>query len=77
MPTSKARKLSYKDKRELELLPARIEELEQAQQALQEQLADPSFYQGGGDKVSEVRAALSGLEQSLEQAYQRWAELDQ
>ncbi|MFT5447823.1 MAG: ATP-binding cassette subfamily F protein 3 [Gammaproteobacteria bacterium] len=76
LPVNKLRKLSYKDKRELELLPARIEELEQAQLALHEQLSDPAFYQSGGEKVSEVRGALSELEQSLEHAYQRWGELE-
>ena len=76
LPVNKSRKLSYKDKRELELLPARIEELEQAQQTLHEQLADPAFYQSGGEKVSEVTGALSELERSLEQAYQRWGELE-
>lgn len=76
LSVNKSRKLSYKDKRELELLPARIEELEQTQQTLHAQLSNPAFYQSGGEKVSEVRAALSDLERTLEQAYQRWGELE-
>ena len=39
------RKLSYKEKQELEALPGRIEELEAASRDLHEAMADPSFYQ--------------------------------
>ena len=38
------RKLSYKEKQELEALPGRIEELEAASRDLHEAMADPSFY---------------------------------
>jgi ATP-binding cassette subfamily F protein 3 len=71
-----SRKLSYKDKRELEQLPARIESLELEQNALHLQLAEPGFYQGGGELVARVKGELSEVERSLEQAFRRWGELE-
>jgi len=71
-----SRKLSYKDKRELEQLPARIESLELKQNALHLQLAEPEFYQGGGELVARVKGELSEVERSLEQAFRRWGELE-
>jgi len=70
------RRLSYKDKRELEQLPTRIEKLEQAQHALHEQLAEPGFYQRGGDLAAKVRGELTEVERSLEHAFRRWSELE-
>jgi ATP-binding cassette subfamily F protein 3 len=73
---STSRKLSYKEKRELEQLPARIEQLEQAQLALHEQLSQADFYRQGGEQVAKVTSELSEVERSLEHAFQRWGELE-
>ena len=70
------RKLSYKDQRELDALPARIEELEQRQQALQQQTSDPAFYKQDGDTIAQTLAELDALNAELEAAYDRWAELE-
>ncbi len=70
------RKLSYKDQRELDELPRRIEVLEEEQAALHARLADPAFYQQAGEAVAEVNARLKALEAELEQAYERWEALE-
>jgi ATP-binding cassette subfamily F protein uup len=72
--TPKARKLSFKEQRELEALPARIEALEAEQNALAEKMAAPDFYQNNGN-VSEVTARLAELETELSAAFTRWEEL--
>jgi len=71
------KKLSYKEKRELESLPKQIEALEAEQDALQQQLTDPAFYQQGGEAVSTATDRFKQIEQQLEQAYQRWEVLEE
>lgn len=72
------RKLSYKEKRELEDLPQRIEALETEQAGLHEKLADSTLYQqGDGALISGIQSRLQQLEGELEVAYQRWQELEQ
>ncbi len=70
------RKLSYKDQRELDALPQRIEALEEEQAELHTRLADPAFYQEAGEAVAEVNARLKALEADLEEAYARWEALE-
>ena len=70
------RKLSYKEQRELEALPGKIEELEQQQAAYQAQAADPAFYQQGRDSMDRVLAELAAVEEALEAAIERWTELE-
>ena len=76
-PTQNARKkLSYKEQRELDTLPQTIEKLEQKLASLHQQLADPTLYQQGADKMVELQNQATETEQELEQAFERWAELD-
>ncbi|GAB6042918.1 ATP-binding cassette ATPase Uup [Endothiovibrio diazotrophicus] len=70
------RKLSYKDQRELEQLPARIEALEKEQAALHERLADPAIYQQAGTEATDVTARLEAVEAELAEAYERWESLE-
>jgi ATP-binding cassette subfamily F protein uup len=72
------RKLSYNEKKELNRLPERIEKLESEQQELFAQLSDPSFYQqeDSEEETIEVQARLDEIESELEQAYNRWTELE-
>lgn len=72
----KSKKLSYKDQRDLELLPGRIEELEGQIDALQTGLADPELYQAGAEAAQALNAELAALEQALADAYQRWEALE-
>ncbi len=75
-PKSVKKKLSYKDQRELESLPKKIEELETKLAQLQEKLADPDFYRDNADEVASVTAEQDSLEQALEAAFQRWETLE-
>ena len=70
------RKLGYKEQRELEELPQRIEALESEQTAVHATLADPELYRQGSETFAALHARLASLEQELEVAYQRWVTLE-
>jgi len=70
------RKLSYKDSRELQELPARIETLEARIAALGAAMQAPDFYQQDSARIVACNNELSGLQLELDAAYARWAELD-
>ncbi|MBN8924328.1 MAG: ABC transporter ATP-binding protein [Rhodanobacter sp. 68-29] len=70
------RKLSYKDQRELEQLPVRIEQLETDIAARGEAMNDPAFFQQDSGAIVKANEALAKLQLELENAYARWAELD-
>ena len=70
------RKLTYRETRDLESLPGRIEELEEEQAELHTKMADPAFYRDSeADLIKQVQNRASELERELEAAYERWAEL--
>ncbi|MEE4216220.1 MAG: ATP-binding cassette domain-containing protein [Xanthomonadales bacterium] len=75
-PPGKSTKLSYKDQRELDALPGRIEALEEDKARLESQVADPGFYRQPQEAVKNTLAELASLIEELEAAYLRWAELD-
>ena len=70
------RKLSYKDQRELDELPARIEALETKIAEMTEAMNDAAFYQRDHAAVTAHNAALATAHAELEQAYARWQALD-
>jgi ABC transport system ATP-binding/permease protein len=74
--TPSRRKLSYKEQRELEALPAKIDALEQQQSALEARTTDATFYQQSREAVDAVLAELSDVQESLDAAIERWAELE-
>ena len=73
---AKPRKLSFKDQKELETLPGRIEALESEHTALGLQLSDPAVYADGGNRARTLADRVSAIEKELEKAYARWAELE-
>jgi ATP-binding cassette subfamily F protein uup len=73
---TRLKKPSYREQRELEQLPARIEELETEQQRLNLAAADPSFYKEPGETIRQTLARLEALQNELLEAYARWDELD-
>jgi ATP-binding cassette subfamily F protein uup len=75
-PTPSRRKLSYKDQRELAELPARLENLEQRKAQLAGEAADPAFYARPHDEVAAKLEALAQLDQEIEAAFARWAQLE-
>ncbi|MBX3638849.1 MAG: ABC transporter ATP-binding protein, partial [Rubrivivax sp.] len=66
------RKLSYKEQRELEALPALIESLEAEQQAIAERLASSELYVNEPHRVAELQARHDAIEAELMQALERW-----
>jgi ATP-binding cassette subfamily F protein uup len=75
-PKKKSEKLSYKDQRELEALPQRIEQLETQLGELQALLGDPDLYRTQGERVAALQQQMSGVQQQLDQAYERWEILE-
>jgi len=75
-PAPYNRKLSYREQRELDQLPGRIEALENEQSSLHNQLANPAFYREQGDRVVQLQQQLSRLESELENAYRQWEALE-
>ena len=73
---SKPKKLSYKDQRELDLLPDEIAELETKLESLQATVAAPEFYKQERDDVQAALDELSEAETLLEQRIERWSELE-
>ena len=74
-PTT-VRKLSYKETRELEDLPDRIAQLEEEQAALEAKTADPSFFAGDSDEVTNTLDRLTEVSASLDEALERLIELE-
>ena len=74
--TAAGKKLSYKDQRELEQLPAQIEKLEQEQTQLQASLADPELYRRDAAAFKTLGARAKEVETDLAQAYARWEQLE-
>jgi ATP-binding cassette subfamily F protein uup len=71
-----ATKLSYKDQRELDALPAEIEKLETAIAEMQQAVADPDFYAQDADAVRKTLHRLADTEAELERRVERWGELE-
>jgi ATP-binding cassette subfamily F protein uup len=72
----KPRKLSFKEQRELDALPAAIDALETEQRALAARIAAPEFYKEGAEAIKQALARTEALPLELAKVYARWAELD-
>ncbi len=68
-------KLSYKDQRELDGLPADIERVEKELEQLQNQMAATDFYTSGKDTTTVIEAA-DKANAKLERLFERWDQLD-
>ena len=73
---AKKRKLSYKDQRVLDSLPAMIEQLEQRQQELETRISQPEFYQENHSETEKTLGELASVQAELEAVFERWAELE-
>jgi ATP-binding cassette subfamily F protein uup len=69
------RKLSYKEQRELEALPARIAQLEQEQATLNAELADGGLYASDPTRAAQSTARAAAIEDELMVALERWETL--
>ncbi|MFK7776613.1 MAG: ATP-binding cassette domain-containing protein [Gimesia sp.] len=72
----KAVKLSFKEERELNEIPNRIELLEKEQAELHSVMASPEFFKQPADLVKESSARGESIQQELELLLTRWEELD-
>lgn len=75
-PKKPIKKLSYKQERELERLPAEIEQQEKDIANQQIKVSDPDFYQQAAELVATELKKLEDLQHQLEAKIERWAELE-
>jgi ATP-binding cassette subfamily F protein uup len=71
---AKAR-LTYKDQRDYDLLPGRIEQLDAELAEGEQALADPGLYQRDPDRFAELTARLDRLRAEKDAAEERWLAL--
>ncbi len=74
-PTAKARKLSYKEQRELDALPALIASLEAEQKETQNALNDSGLYASDPAKIAQLHTRDTEIEDALMTALERWEQL--
>ncbi|TDR15157.1 ATP-binding cassette domain-containing protein [Marinomonas communis] len=76
-PVKAKSKLSYKLQREFDAMPDLLADLEQQLEELNEVTSAADFYTGDQEKVQATLAKLSETEQALEDAMERWVELEE
>ncbi|AXA84123.1 ABC transporter ATP-binding protein [Lysobacter oculi] len=77
IPVASARKkLGYKETRELEALPGRIEALEADIAQHTARMNEPAYFQRDAAAVQADNDALAAMQAELDAAYVRWQELD-
>lgn len=74
--SDKRRRLSYKEQRELDRLPAKIEALEAEQVELYLRMSSGDFYRQPSDKIAAAVERLEAVKRELESHYERWQILD-
>jgi ATP-binding cassette subfamily F protein uup len=74
-PPTKSSKLSYKDQRDYEQLPARIEELDDLIAKGEHALSDPDLYASDPEKFTRISKALEQAREEKDAAELRWLEL--
>jgi ATP-binding cassette subfamily F protein uup len=72
-----ARKLTYKEQKELAAMEETILAAETRKEELAAQLADPALYSGPADEVARLTADFQAAEELVDQLYARWAELEE
>ncbi len=75
-PESRAKKLTYKEQKELEALPALIDRLETQIAELHTLMADPAFYKQSSEAMATSNARLAQVEADLASAFERWETLE-
>jgi len=70
------KRLSFKEQRELDALPARLEALEAEQRALAEKIAGPDFYKEAAAAIKASLERVEELQRELVAVYTRWDELE-
>lgn len=75
-PAAKQKKLSYKEQREMEALPALIAQLEDEQKAITEKLADASLYTQQPDEVKRLNQRFTEIDGLLLEALEKWEAIE-
>ncbi|MBJ7308717.1 ATP-binding cassette domain-containing protein [Rugamonas sp. CCM 8940] len=75
-PAAKAKKLSFKEQRELDELPKLIAALEDEQSALALQLSDPDFYKKNAAESKRIQGRVSEIEGELLLALEKWEQIE-
>ena len=75
-PKAAARKLSFKELRELEILPGKIEALDTQQIKIVQMMEDPLFYQKDPKEIAQIKLQLAEAAENLSKSYQRWEYLE-
>ncbi|MET0255800.1 MAG: ATP-binding cassette domain-containing protein, partial [Luteibacter sp.] len=70
------KKLSFKEQRELDLLPAKLEQLETEIARRTEAMNDPKYYQQDAAAITRANDELAKLQAELDVAFARWEELE-
>jgi len=71
------KKLSFKEQKELDGLPAKIEANESKQRELEATIASPEFYRSGKAAIADTLAALEKAKTDLDVLLHRWTELEE
>lgn len=74
--TSKKKKLSYKEQKELDELPDLIDRLESEQTAINDKINSPDFYKSDPTLITDTLEKLKTIDKEMEHAFQRWHDLE-
>ena len=69
-------KLSFKEQRELEHLPAELEALEREQHDITARMSRPDYHRAGAEKIKADRQRAEAIEHELAAKFERWSELE-
>jgi ABC transport system ATP-binding/permease protein len=72
----RAKKLSYKEQRELDTLPALIAQLEAEQKGISERLADPELYRQQPDEAQRLNKRFAEIDTQLMETLERWEAIE-
>ena len=70
-------RMSFKEQRELDALPAEIEALEQEQRALTARISSIDYHKQGAEIIKADRKRAADIERLLAEKFERWSALDQ
>ncbi len=71
----RTRRLTFKEKSELEALPQQIDDMERERDSIYTQLADPSFLRDGA-AVADAKTRLESLDETIAEMMLRWESLE-
>jgi ATP-binding cassette subfamily F protein uup len=73
---ARPRKLTFKEQRELDMLPGTIAALEAEQAELHRTMGEGEFYRQGSDRITAAMERLEAVKNELEAHYHRWEKLE-